>query len=88
MLRCPSILFQSIKEANQTLIIRTINQHFKIEKIVLFSSYPAFLAVILGILASVSGLMNGFMLSPAGVIWTTMKDMITAAMSPMILRCV
>ncbi|MFR8427843.1 MAG: hypothetical protein ACLVCH_10110 [Roseburia inulinivorans] len=40
---------------------------------------PAFLAVILGILASVSGLMNGFMLSPAGVIWTTMKDMITAA---------
>ena len=49
---------------------------------------PAFLAVILGILASVSGLMNGFMLSPAGVIWTTMKDMITAAMSPMILLVV
>jgi hypothetical protein len=38
MLRCPFILFQSIKEANQALIIRTINQHFKIEKIVLFSS--------------------------------------------------
>lgn len=32
--------------------------------------------------------MNGFMLSPAGVIWTTMKDMITAAMSPMILLVV
>jgi hypothetical protein len=28
MIRCPSILFQSIKEANQALIIRTINQHF------------------------------------------------------------
>jgi hypothetical protein len=28
MLRCPSILFQSIKEANQTFIIRTINQIF------------------------------------------------------------
>jgi hypothetical protein len=28
MLRCPSILFQSIKEANQALIIRTINQLF------------------------------------------------------------
>jgi hypothetical protein len=28
MLRCPSILFQSIKEANQAFIIRTINQHF------------------------------------------------------------
>jgi hypothetical protein len=28
MLRCPSILFQSIKEANHALIIRIINQHF------------------------------------------------------------
>jgi hypothetical protein len=28
MLRCPSIIFQSIKEANQTFIIRTIKQHF------------------------------------------------------------
>jgi hypothetical protein len=28
MLRCPYIIFQSIKEANQALIIRTINQHF------------------------------------------------------------
>jgi hypothetical protein len=28
MLRCPSIIFQSIKEANQTFIIRTINQYF------------------------------------------------------------
>jgi hypothetical protein len=28
MLRCPSIIFQSIKEANQTFIIRTINRHF------------------------------------------------------------
>jgi hypothetical protein len=28
MLRCPNILFQSIKEANQAFIIRTINQHF------------------------------------------------------------
>jgi hypothetical protein len=34
MLRCPSILFQSIKEANQAFIIRTINQHF-LEKIIL-----------------------------------------------------
>jgi hypothetical protein len=31
MLRCPSILFHSIKEANQALIIRTINQHLNIE---------------------------------------------------------
>jgi hypothetical protein len=28
MLRCPTITFQSIKEANQAFIIRTINQHF------------------------------------------------------------
>jgi hypothetical protein len=35
MLRCPSIIIHSIKEANQAFIIRTINQHFKIEKIVL-----------------------------------------------------
>jgi hypothetical protein len=28
MLRCPYIIFQSIKEANQTFIIRTIKQHF------------------------------------------------------------
>jgi hypothetical protein len=28
MLRCPSIIIQSIKEANQTFIIRTIKQHF------------------------------------------------------------
>jgi hypothetical protein len=28
-------MFQSIKEANQAVIIRTINQHFLIEKIVL-----------------------------------------------------
>jgi hypothetical protein len=35
MLRCPTILFQSFKEANQAFIITTINQHFIIEKIVL-----------------------------------------------------
>jgi hypothetical protein len=29
MLRCPTIMFQSIKEANQAFIIRTIIQHFK-----------------------------------------------------------
>jgi hypothetical protein len=28
-------MFQSIKEANQALIIRTTNQHFEIEKIVI-----------------------------------------------------
>jgi hypothetical protein len=28
MIRCPYIIFQSIKEANQTFIIRTINQLF------------------------------------------------------------
>jgi hypothetical protein len=28
MLRCPFIISQSIKEANQAFIIRTINQHF------------------------------------------------------------
>jgi hypothetical protein len=28
MLRCPFIISQSIKEANQTFIIRTIKQHF------------------------------------------------------------
>jgi hypothetical protein len=28
MLRCPTILFQSIKEAYQAFIINTINQHF------------------------------------------------------------
>jgi hypothetical protein len=28
MLGCPTIMLQSIKEANQTFIIRTINQHF------------------------------------------------------------
>jgi hypothetical protein len=32
MLRCPTILYQSIKEANQTFIIRTINLHFKSRK--------------------------------------------------------
>ena len=66
-------------EYKQVSVIEIVQNAFKT---------PAFLAVILGILASVSGLMNGFMLSPAGVIWTTMKDMITAAMSPMILLVV
>jgi hypothetical protein len=28
MLRCPTIMFQSIKEADLAFIIRTINQHF------------------------------------------------------------
>jgi hypothetical protein len=28
MLRCPTIMFQSIKEANQAFIIRTINRLF------------------------------------------------------------
>jgi hypothetical protein len=35
MLRCPYIIYQSIKEANQALIIRTINQHFFNRKIIL-----------------------------------------------------
>ena len=68
-----------IEDGKKVSVIEIVQNAFKT---------PAFLAVILGILASVSGLMNGFMLSPAGVIWTTMKDMITAAMSPMILLVV
>jgi hypothetical protein len=35
MLRCPSIIVQSIKEANQAFIISTINQSFLNKKIVL-----------------------------------------------------
>jgi hypothetical protein len=38
MLRCPTIMFQSIKEANQAFITRTINQYFKIQKIFLILS--------------------------------------------------
>ena len=57
-----------IEDGKKVSVIEIVQNAFKT---------PAFLAVILGILASVSGLMNGFMLSPAGVIWTTMKDMIT-----------
>lgn len=68
-----------IEDGKKVSVIEIVQNAFKT---------PAFLAVILGILASVSGLMNGFMLSPAGVIWTSMKNMITAAMSPMILLVV
>ena len=68
-----------IEDGKKVSVIEIVQNAFKT---------PAFLAVILGILASVSGLMNGFMLCPAVVILTTMKDMITAAMSPMILLVV
>ncbi len=49
---------------------------------------PAFLAVVIGITVGLSGLMNLFLATPAGAVWINVKNMLTVAMSPMILLVV
>jgi hypothetical protein len=54
MLRCPTKLFQSIKEANQTFIIRTIKQHF------FFNMENSFIIFVLGSLSLKKIIVAGF----------------------------
>ena len=49
---------------------------------------PAFLAVVIGITVGLSGLMNHLLDTPAGTVWINVKNMLTVAMSPMILLVV
>ncbi len=52
-----------------------------------FSS-PVFVALLLGLVIGVTGVMNGFVITTAGQLYVSVKDMVTAPVSAMILLCV
>lgn len=49
---------------------------------------PSFITLVLGILAGTTGFMNWFLAQPVSEVYTSVKDMIVAPISPMILLCV
>ncbi len=52
-----------------------------------FSS-PVFVALLLGLVVGVTGIMNDFVITSVGQIYVSVKDMVTAPVSAMILLCV
>ncbi|MBE5933800.1 MAG: permease [Lachnospiraceae bacterium] len=52
-----------------------------------FSS-PVFVALLLGLVIGVTGVMNDFVITAAGQLYVSVKDMVTAPVSAMILLCV
>ncbi|MBE5944690.1 MAG: hypothetical protein E7258_07195 [Lachnospiraceae bacterium] len=51
-------------------------------------SSPCFIALVLGLICGVSGIMDKFMATDVSGVYTSIKDMITAPLSAMILLCV
>ncbi|MDD6157765.1 MAG: permease [Lachnospiraceae bacterium] len=49
---------------------------------------PAFIATVLGVIVGLTGVVNRMLMSPVGPVYMNVKDMLVAAMSPMILMVV
>jgi hypothetical protein len=49
---------------------------------------PSFITLVLGLICGITGLMDKFLATPAAAVYTSIKDMIVAPISPMILICV